>query len=279
MTTALEHWAAQLQAWAIPEPILAAAPVSPWGFDVTLFSARVDRALQQESPSRREAVAALPEGGTVLDVGCGAGAGSMPLADRATTLVGVDPSEAMLAAFAEQADRFDVVAARTVQGSWPDAADDAALALGGRADVVVCHHVLHNIADLAPFVEALDAGARHRVVVEVSDGHPLAWTAPYWRAVHGIDRPAGPTAADLEAALGELGRSPIVERFDAATPWRSDDPALVAFLRQRLCLPAALDDQVRDLIDAHGVTEQRPLATLSWVPHLDRAERGTEATI
>src|SRR6266508_3117592 len=32
--TALERWAAQLEAWALPEEILARAPESPWGFPV-----------------------------------------------------------------------------------------------------------------------------------------------------------------------------------------------------------------------------------------------------
>ena len=36
-TGALERWREQLDGWAIPAEILAAAPESPWGFPVGLF--------------------------------------------------------------------------------------------------------------------------------------------------------------------------------------------------------------------------------------------------
>ncbi len=42
--TAAERWAEALAGWAIPEPILAAAPESPWGFPSDLFARRADAA-------------------------------------------------------------------------------------------------------------------------------------------------------------------------------------------------------------------------------------------
>ena len=38
--TAVERWREQLERWAIPPEILAAAPESPWGFPTELFRAR-----------------------------------------------------------------------------------------------------------------------------------------------------------------------------------------------------------------------------------------------
>ena len=90
----------------------------------------------------------------MLDVGVGGGAASLPLAPPAALLVGVDQSEGMLATFADACERRRV-AHREVQGSWPDVAGQVE-----PADVVVCHHVLYNVADVVPFVEALSEHAR-----------------------------------------------------------------------------------------------------------------------
>lgn len=262
MGEAATRWREQLAAWAIPEPLIEAAPESPYGFSAEMFAAVADEALAAEelTPTTRRAADALPPGGTVLDVGCGGGAASLPLAHRAATLIGVDEGEDMLAAFAERAARLGV-AAETVAGRWPDVAGDTPA-----ADVVVCTHVFHNAWDLVPFAAALTDHARRRVVVELSDTHPLRWTAPYWQALHGLDRPAGPTAGDAVAVLAdELGLEVDAERWEGpsrlALGSRDD---LVAFLRRRLCLPPERDDELRAVLDAHPPRTQRDLVTLAW---------------
>src|SRR5438067_8826595 len=145
-STAADRWRAELAGWAIPDDILAAAPEPPWGFPVELFHAEP---VPSESPSRTRALEALPDGGAVLDVGCGGGAASMALVPPAALVVGVDSSEAMLAEFAGTAARLGV-AHRELLGSWPQAAADAP-----PVDVVACHHVFYNVPNLVPFVAAL----------------------------------------------------------------------------------------------------------------------------
>jgi len=270
MDDPLARWRAQLQAWAIPEEILAAAPESPWGFPVGLFRARAERAGAggRQTPSNREAARWLPPGGSVLDVGAGAGAASLPLAGAAGLLVAVDESAAMVEAFRAAA-AGAAARAEGVQGRWPEVAGRV-----GPADVVVCHHVLYNVADLAPFAAALTDHARRRVVVELTDRHPLVALAPLWRRFHGLERPSGPTAGDAAAALAALGLDP--ERQD----WESDDrlgfdrfEELVAFTRRRLCLPAARDAEVAEALLEAGTREvggvwvgagSRRVSTLSW---------------
>src|SRR5215218_7516140 len=69
---ALARWREQLDGWAIPAEILAAAPESPWGFPVGLFRSRARRAGEgPPTPSTTEAARHLPDGGSVLDVGAG----------------------------------------------------------------------------------------------------------------------------------------------------------------------------------------------------------------
>lgn len=262
MGEAARHWREQLEAWAIPEYILEAAPESPYGFSAETFAAVADEALAADdlTPTTRRAADALPAGGTVLDVGCGGGAASLPLAHRAATLIGVDEGEDMLAAFAERAAQLGV-AVQTVGGRWPDVAEGTP-----PADVVVCTHVFHNVPDLAAFAAALTDHARRQVVVELTDRHPLRWTAPYWRALHGLDRPTGPTADDAVAVLSEeLGLAVDVERWQgpARLAGRSRDE-LVGFLRPRLCLPPEREDELRAALDTHPPRTQRDLVTLSW---------------
>jgi SAM-dependent methyltransferase len=270
MDDPLARWRAQLEAWAIPEEILAAAPESPWSFPVGLFRARAERAgaAGRQTPSNREAVRWLPPGGSVLDVGAGAGAASLPLAAVAGRLVAVDESAAMVEAFLAAAAGAGA-RAEGVQGRWPEVAGRV-----GPADVVICHHVLYNVADLAPFAAALTDHARHRVVVELTDRHPLVGLAPLWRRFHGLERPSGPTAGDAAAALAALGLD--VERQD----WESGDrlgfdrfEELVAFTRRRLCLPADRDPEVAEALLETGTRQvggvwvgagPRLVTTMSW---------------
>jgi len=266
---ALQRWREQLDGWAIPSEILAAAPESPWEYPVGLFRSRARRAgSRPATPSNLEAARSMPQGGSVLDVGAGAGAASLPLAGLAGRLVAVDESPAMVASFLAAAEAAGVPA-EAVEGRWPEVAGRV-----GPADVVVCHHVLYNVADLAPFALALTGHARRRVVAELTDRHPLAGLRPLWRRFHDLDRPTGPGADDAVAALGAAGLE--VDRQDWEQPDRfgfDDFDELVAFTRRRLCLPAARDPEVAEALLADGTRQvdgvwvsgqPRRVTTLSW---------------
>jgi SAM-dependent methyltransferase len=266
---ALARWREQLEDWAIPEEILAAAPESPWGCPVGLFWSRARRAGSRPvTPSNLEAARFLPAGGTVLDVGAGGGAASLPLAGVAGQLVAVDESPAMVAAFLAAADAAGV-AAEGVEGRWPEVAGRVA-----PADVVVCHHVLYNVADLAPFADALTGHARRRVVAELTDRHPLAGLGPLWRRFHGLERPTGPGADEAMAALEALGLRVARQDWESQDRFGFDDlDELVAFTRRRLCLPAARDPEVAAALLDEGTRQvdgvwvsgqPRRVTTLSW---------------
>lgn len=243
MTSALERWRLALKARAIPDEILAAAPESPWGFPVEAFRRRAHRAAANEpTPTTRRASEALPHGGSVLDVGVGGGATSLPLAARASSIVGVDEQEDMLEAFAAAAREAGVRPA-AVLGRWPDVEAEAP-----RADVVVSGHTIYNVGHLAPFARAIDAHAMRRVVLELMDHHPLGWTEDLWQRFHDIAIADEPRADLAVEAIQELGFQPQREdrraREDPSAGGFDTRAGALAFARRRLCLTADRDEEL-----------------------------------
>ena len=263
---AADFWAAALGDWAIPQEILDAAPENPWSFPPPLFVWTPEGKPPGESDdgspmptSRRRALEALPEGGSVLDVGVGGGRASLALVPRAGLVVGVDSSEELLAAFTEAAERVGVDH-QAVSGRWPDVAGQV-----GPADVVVCHHVAYNVANLAPFARALTDHARNRVVMELTATHPTSNLNPAWRALHGLERPTRPVADDAVAVLEEMGLRVHAEPNQrVVTPSGRDRAELVAFARRRLCVGPERDDEVDRLLGADLERPLRDVVAVWW---------------
>jgi SAM-dependent methyltransferase len=245
--SAAARWGQELAAWAIDPQLLAAAPESPYGFPAGLFGSDRGAAVTLA------AVRALAPG-SVLDVGCGGGAASIPCG--AAEVLGVDESAELLARFAAAAGP----GARTWHGRWPKIAGQVPA-----ADVVVAANVVYNVPDIVPFVQALTRRARRRVVVELTDTHPWTSMAGLWRHFHGQERPTGPTAELFGAVLDELGLSAQSETWPRSDPWR-DAPAdvVLAFTRRRLCLPASRDAEVAAAMERFPDERPRTSTTYWW---------------
>ena len=160
-------WAMALASWGIPQPILDAAARDPWGFPVARFAGRADRAVAEPGgTSYEQAAAALRNApGSILDVGAGAGAASLPLAPLATQLTAVDNNEAMLDAFSERAESIGIPYS-IVQGSWPTVAPHVAV-----HELVVAHHIVYNVPAIGSF-----SGGPHRPCA--SSGRSRTTSAP-----------------------------------------------------------------------------------------------------
>jgi SAM-dependent methyltransferase len=250
---AAARWHELLQARAIPAEIRAAAPQDPSRHDPARF---VPPATPEDTPSRRVGLQLLGAGGTVLDVGCGAGAAGLALLPQVSHLTGLDYTEDMLRAF-ELACTQRGVPHRSVLGPWPDTAPQA-----GVADVVVTHHVGYNTLELGPFIVALAAAARRGVVVELHAVHPGAWLDPLWLQFHGLHRPPPATADDVLAVVAEVGIHPAVQRWTRPAQPRHPEAEL-DFSMRRLCLPAHRRDEVAEAVARLG-PRHRDLVTISW---------------
>ena len=256
--TAAERWRDALASWAIPERILAQAPEDPWALPVALF----DHPSGELTPSHRRALEALESGSDVLDVGAGRCAMSLPLRPPAARIIAVDSSAAMLQ---------DSPADITILGRWPDVAAQA-----GRARVVICGHVLYNVADLPPFIRALNAAAERRVVVEITRSHPRdrALERQLWRHFWNLERPREPTWEDARAVARDCGIEPHVEQWESTQRggfMSLDD--LVSWMRRTVCLDSSRDAEVRSIVIKEAVKqdgrwrlsgEPRSLVTLWW---------------
>ena len=274
MSTAAVHelearWRQDLAAWAIPDEILGQALESPWCYPARLFARRADDQLASPSgPSYERAAEALPLGGSVLDIGAGAGAASLPLGGRAGRLVAVDPEQAMLDAYAERATRLGK-AVRLVKGRWPDVAEQIA-----PVDVVVCHHVLYNVAEAVPFLRAMNSAARRRVVIELTAQHPMTPLNPLWLRFHGLRRPDRPTAEQMHELIAALGWKASMASWSRPASGFGDFAELVAQTCRTLCLPpermpeidVALREQGADPSEPGFLGGARQLVTLRWDP-------------
>lgn len=255
-------WTRQIGSWGIPQEILDRAPQNPWIMPVALFRVG-ERASETDSPSHRRAREALPDGGSVLDVGCGGGRAAFAVAPPAGLVIGVDQRPRMLQEFASTADARGLPH-REILGSWPDVADDTP-----DADVVVCHHVAYNVADLSAFTLALSAHARRRVVLELGRHHPLSWLAPLWQRFWGLTRPDGPTAETALDVLHEAGLPAHLQLWDDPAPHRETalSPAeQVEIVRIRLCLTPDHDPDIAETLQQLPPRTPRPTATLWWDP-------------
>ena len=250
--SAAARWRKYLEAWALPPALLAAVPDSPYAWPADLYRRRQRaEAGGPPGPTARIVLGLLPPGGSLLDVGAGTGRASLPLATRGHPPTAVERNPAMAAALRSEAEAAGVEV-RVVEGSWPEAAAEA-----GRHDVVVCSHVVYDVADLAPFLRALHAAARVAVVLEAGERHPWANLIPYYRALHGLDRPEGPTADLLAEVVTEVvGVAPEVERWISPARMRfADLQELVEFYRRRLLVPVGRTAELADRL-APDVVEQ-----------------------
>jgi SAM-dependent methyltransferase len=254
-----QRWAQMLSGWAIPEDIVAAAPRTPYFFDPQVFIDAADEALARTSDTPSDAAArdALPAAGTVLDVACGAGAASLRL--RPGRVVGIDPSAPLLKSFTERAAHLGSEAS-TIEDSWPAAAKQAPT-----VDVVVCHHIVYNVPNLAAFVTALRDHALRRVVVELTAVHPMAWMRPYWAALYGLEQPDRPVAEDAIAVLSDLGLTVQQKRWQRHYQMigETGDQALDRIAR-RLCLPAGRRDELSRLLATIPPPTDRDMVTIWW---------------
>lgn len=253
--TAAERWRQALAAWALPDSILLAATESPWIHPPELFGVPD---VIDATPSHSRALEALSIGGVVLDVGCGGGVAAYALTPPAKRVIGVDSQAAMLQMFQRGAERRGV-ACEVIEGLWPEVADRTPI-----ADVVTAHHVAYNVGDVVAFLAALGTHARHRVVLELPDRHPLTPMSDAWRHFWQLERPTEPTPRLLCEVLAEMGIEAHREQWTSGGRAPIEPRLAAHVMRVRLCLAPEREPEVEEFMRSHPEPPIRELSTVWW---------------
>ena len=248
-------WREKLEAWAIPQEILNQAPESPWIHPPVLF--QIPQMIEM-TPSHEKALEALPENGTILDVGCGGGLAAFAMGKRAAKVIGVDHQNEMLEMFTENA-RARKIDSEVYLGFWPEVSVKVE-----KADVTVAHHVVYNVRDIIPFLSAMNLHANKRVVIEMPQHHPLSNLNAAWKYFWNLDRPLKPTPKDLVNVLAEMGIAAHLKSWAAPVRAGQELDELIEFTRIRLCLDKSRDDEIKSFLEAHPQPTARDLATIWW---------------
>ncbi|MEK7252872.1 MAG: methyltransferase domain-containing protein [Actinomycetota bacterium] len=268
---AREAWRSALEAWAIPQRLIDAVGVDTdrWQPEFWERMRRTDKATVVDSPTLA-VVEELSGGGSVLDVGAGAGRLAIPLAARGHRVTTVERDPDVARSLVEEAKRAGVVVTQIV-GAWPMVAGNT-----GIHDVVLSTQVVYDVPGIGMFVEAMYDRSRRGVVVEMTPRHPWTPLSRYFRSLHDLDRPTRPTVDDFARVVEEVtGVVPRQQRWATSTGLRfADMQELLTFYRRRLLVPpirsmeaaALLEPDIRRTADGWLVlgSAEREVVTVWW---------------
>ena len=201
MPTAAEAYAARVDAFNQQAARVSAPRSDRWAARAAMFRLDPRRTLEANTA----AVAALVgSNDVVVDVGGGAGRVCLPIALHCAEVVNIEPSAAMRAEFEASAAEAGISNARCIDADWP------AGAAGIEGDVVLVANVTYFVREIVPFVAALTAAARKRVVISVWSVPPPNDAAKLFELIHGEPQALSPSHRDLLPVLWEMGLLPEI---------------------------------------------------------------------
>ena len=200
----------------------------------------------------------------------------MALASSGGQVIALDTSAAMLQALDEIAAQHGIDNVRAIQGRWPPTGSDPA---PFQADVALLAHVSYDIADIGPFLRAMESSARRLGVAVLMERQPSSIADVCWPTVWGEERVPLPALPEFVELLRAMGRDPHVVRLEREPRRFASRDELIGFLRRQLWVERGSPADIRFLealeplldIDADGragLIGQRPLpiGIVTWSP-------------
>jgi cyclopropane fatty-acyl-phospholipid synthase-like methyltransferase len=209
---------------------------------------------------------------TVMDVGAGGGRLALPISLHCKQVVAVEPSVSMGSVLEEEAQRMQRDNVVLVASTWEEAEVEP-------TDMVLCVQVLYTVKDIVSFIRKLEAYAREKVLVVLSENAPHNQADSLWPGVHGQERLKLPSLRELVQLLWEMGTYPDVEMMppQESRGYESWERALEQ-LRSRLFVEPGSDEERRleevlkdtleetnDRLRIKGGLTRRP-GLVSWQP-------------
>ena len=247
MTDPLEspaRYAARVDAYNAQQQRTAPPADDRWAAMAASFRLDPRRALE---PNLAALASYIEPGDTLIDVGGGAGRVSLPLAISCREVINVEPSAGMRAEFDASAKEADISNARAVSAEWPDGAESLA------GDVTVVANVTYFVREIVPFIEALNARTRRRVIISVWSVPPPNQGARLFELIHGEPFEGLPTHHDLLPVLWDLGLLPDLRVLsDPFRFGRDRPPTREAAVQYALTRSGAqAKEGAADVIEAH----------------------------
>lgn len=195
-----------------------------------------------------------------LDVGAGGGRYALPLALVVREVVAIDPSPAMLGALRDDAAADGITNVRVIGARWP-------MPELPRGDVGLFAHVGYDIADIGPFIDALESSARRLCVAVMGESAMQTTSTLFWQPIHGEPRVRLPALPELLVLLAARGRLPEITLVDRTPPAFSSLDEAFAMARRQLWLEegSAKDLELRRLVE-QTVTERDGRYAFKWTP-------------
>ena len=135
---------------------------------------------------------------TVLDVGCGAGRLTVPLAGSCQSNIGVDSSPTMLNLLSDQVQDRQITNLRIDESTWEEWPEET-------VDIVLMSHLLYSVHPIEEFLEKAHRVASRRIIVMLSTAQPIAFFHPLWEAAYGEPRIEPTGANELRSVLESWG--------------------------------------------------------------------------
>ncbi len=133
----------------------------------------------------------------LVDVGCGAGRLSVPLARYCRNVTAIDSSPTMLSELRSHMNDRGIENINVVESTWEEWPEQKTR----ETDVVLIAHLLYSVHPIGGFLAKAEAVARRRIVVLLSTAQPIAYLHPLWEAAHGEKRIESPVANEFGALL------------------------------------------------------------------------------
>ena len=196
-----------------------------------------------------------------LDIAAGGGRYALPLAPAVREVVAIDPSPGMLSALREDVAAFRITNVRVIEARWPM---DAEAPTG---DIALMAHVGYDIAEIGPFLDALEAAARRLCVAVLGESAMTTVATLFWNEIHGEPRVRLPALPELLELLAARGRSPEIRYVDRTPPTFASVDEAIEMARRQLWLrkSSSKDFKLRHLVRG-AVTERNGRFAFEWQP-------------